>query len=182
MDNDQRFEEVFDRHSAAIQAYCLRRTPAADAQDAAAEVFVVAWRRRSELPDDEQVLAWLYGVAYGVVRNQRRATKRRHNLRRRLSGLARAPNPGPEEVTLQHTAYHSVHTALKALSSADREVVTLVAWEGLTRDQVAQVLGCSAEAAKKRYQRAVRKLERVFAGPMAASTVNSRAIVEGGES
>ncbi|NNL98569.1 MAG: sigma-70 family RNA polymerase sigma factor, partial [Acidimicrobiia bacterium] len=51
-----------------VLGYCLRRTSHAEAHDATAEVFAVAWRRVAELPGGSEVLPWLYGVAANVLK------------------------------------------------------------------------------------------------------------------
>lgn len=164
-----RFEALFEQHSRAVQAYCLRRASVSDAYDAAAEVFAIAWRRRRDLPKDDSVLPWLYGVAARVLSNQRRSRTRRTAFLRRLGGLGAYPQPGPEEQVVRSSAAQEVIDALNSLSNADREIVTLIAWEDLTRREAAAALGCSVEAAKKRFQRAVRRLERALGGHPANS-------------
>ena len=48
--------------------------------------------------------------------------------------------------------------AFNALSERDREVLRLVAWEGLSLADTATVLGCSAVACRVRYHRAKSRL------------------------
>lgn len=160
--DSEQFEALFQEHAGAVQAYCLRRARPEDAYDAAAEVFVVAWRKRRRLPDDEQVLPWLYGIAARVLANQRRASRRQTAFLSRLLGAGEEIRSGPEEQVVSNAETREVLDALENLSPTDREIVLLVAWEELTREQAALVLGCSPEAAKKRYQRATRRLERML--------------------
>jgi RNA polymerase sigma factor (sigma-70 family) len=173
-----RFEEVFAQHSRDVQAYCLRRASVSDAHDAAAEVFVVVWRRRDAIPDDERVLPWLYGIAARVISNQRRATRRRTAFLKRSARRAEASAWDLEDQVVSDAETAEVLEALDTLSPADREVVLLVAWEELTREEAAAVIGCSVEAAKKRYQRAIRRLERLLAEDR-AQTIRSAGL--GGE-
>jgi RNA polymerase sigma-70 factor (ECF subfamily) len=49
--------------------------------------------------------------------------------------------------------------ALNGLPEADREALMLAAWEGLSAQQAARVLGCSPTAFRIRLHRARRKLE-----------------------
>lgn len=54
--------------------YGLRRLADTDAAaELAQEVFVIAWRRRREVPD--RSLPWLYGVARRLLANQWRARR-----------------------------------------------------------------------------------------------------------
>jgi RNA polymerase sigma-70 factor (ECF subfamily) len=53
--------------------------------------------------------------------------------------------------------------ALAALGERDREALLLTAWEGLTSEQAARALGCSAPAFRVRVHRARRKLQTTLA-------------------
>ena len=64
----ERFAQTFEEHYRAVTAYALRRTTPAEAEDAVAETFLVAWRRLDELP--EEAKPWLLGVA--LVRRRSR--------------------------------------------------------------------------------------------------------------
>ena len=127
--------------------YALRRTDRETAQDVVAETFAIAWRRLAEVPAD--ALPWLYGVARRVLANQRRSTTRLVALRRKLE-TAR-----PE---LPELSDGSVAAALAALRPEDREVLLLVAWEGLSAVEAAAVVGCTPDAFRVRLHRARRKL------------------------
>jgi hypothetical protein len=81
-----------------VLAFSIRRLPdRSTAEDAAAETFAVAWRRRELIP--EEPLPWLYGIALRVAANQRRP-RRGAELRRKrrkidpLAAMA-AANPAP---------------------------------------------------------------------------------------
>ena len=144
----ERFARAFDEHFRAVSAYTLRRTTPAEAEDAVAETFLVAWRRLDELPDDAR--PWLLGVARRVLANQRRAAGRRHALTERVAGVpAGGEEPPGRPAVLQ---------ALARLSDADREVLLLVAWDGLSIPEAATVLRCTRTAAKVRLHRARRRL------------------------
>ena len=53
--------------------------------------------------------------------------------------------------------------ALAKLSERDRDLLLLAAWDGLTADEIAVVVGCSRAAAKVRLHRARRRLQRTLA-------------------
>jgi RNA polymerase sigma-70 factor (ECF subfamily) len=83
------FERLCREHWQAMWAYALRRTdPAADAADVVSEIFLVAWRRRGEIPPGDAERLWLYGVARHTVMNVRRGTVRRSRLHARLAEVA----------------------------------------------------------------------------------------------
>lgn len=56
-----------------------------------------------------------------------------------------------------------VRQALDLLSDRDRELLTLIAWDGLELAEVATVLGCSARTASVRLHRARRRLSATMA-------------------
>jgi DNA-directed RNA polymerase specialized sigma24 family protein len=56
----RRFEALFAAYSPDIVAYCgWRAGSASDAQDAAAEVFLTAWRRLDALPEGDAARVWM---------------------------------------------------------------------------------------------------------------------------
>jgi RNA polymerase sigma-70 factor (ECF subfamily) len=56
-----RLEGLFSAHAGAVRAYARRRVDPVAADDAVSEVFVIAWRRLDDVPDD--ALPWLLGLA-----------------------------------------------------------------------------------------------------------------------
>lgn len=148
-----RFERVYARYGGDVRAYARRRVIPALADDVAAEVFVVAWRRLDDLPDDP--LPWLLACARRVIANLRRGERRRRSLLNRLMSVRPAASvrleaPGP------------LSRALHCLSEADREVLMLAAWEGLTAAQAAETLGCSEGAFAMRLHRARKRLAAIL--------------------
>ena len=177
---DATFRAVYDRYFEHVARYCLRRLPYADAEDATAEVFLVVWRRIEEIPTDD-TLPWLYGIARNVVRNARRSTTRALRLVHRIRAQPRYPGVGPEPALVRREEDQRLIDALSRLSSDDQEVLRLRAYEGLTIPQIARVLGCSEEAAKKRASRAMQRLRRLGSTDESSAGAFTRASDERGE-
>lgn len=151
------FAGVYERHHRAILAYCLRRTSmAADAEDAAAETFVIAWRRLTSTPDE--ALPWLYAIARRVLANHHRASQRRGLLLARIHAQ-------PLDVTTPTVPATDGRAlrALRRLRTDDQELLRLVAWEGLDHGQIAVVLGISVNAVAIRLHRARGRFAQAFA-------------------
>ncbi|NIV35276.1 MAG: RNA polymerase subunit sigma-24, partial [Anaerolineae bacterium] len=70
-----RFDRIFGEHYEPVSRYCHRRLPPDDANDATAEVFVVAWKKIEDVPRGDDELPWLYGVARNEVRRMRRSSR-----------------------------------------------------------------------------------------------------------
>lgn len=143
-----RFDTIFTEHQRHVLAYAMRRTLGIeDAEDVTAETFTIAWRKVDLIPAEP--LPWLYAVARRVLSNHRRGRGRRE----RLAAMLRV-----EDVATPIRAGEDVDgptfAALAMLSPADQEVLRLVAWEGLGNQQIAEVLGITANAVAIRLHRA----------------------------
>jgi RNA polymerase sigma-70 factor, ECF subfamily len=145
-----RFEQIYEEHREAVQAYVRRRAPEPLVEDVVSETFLVCWRKLDRVPDEP--LPWLYAVARKTLANQRRRVAREQGV-----GAAETATAGPDPEPVGDTF---LAAAFAALSERDREVLRLVAWEGLSLGQAALVLGCSALACRVRYHRAKTRLAR----------------------
>ena len=153
-----RFEGCFRDHYAQVLAFSMRRVSGREiAEDVVADTFAVAWRRRDRIPDP--ALPWLYAIAGHVIANQYRSTRRRHNLDLRLAREAGAVAPGcdPAESLGRRDAFSA---AFALLTEPEREVLRLIAWDGLDTRDAARVFGCSPGAFRVRLHRARRKLAK----------------------
>jgi RNA polymerase sigma-70 factor, ECF subfamily len=95
-----------------------------------------------------------------VLANQRRAEVRRTRLSDRLRAELRSL---PQTSAEPREELREIRRALDRLRPDDRELLRLIAWEGLQPAELAQVLGCSQNAAKIRTHRARRLLRRELA-------------------
>ena len=148
-----RLETLFAKHAGAVRAYALRRIDSASAEETVSEVFLIAWRRLSELPEDP--LPWLLACARRVLANQRRATRRRLAL---LERVAEARDHEPIELDGAPLGDRALERALAELSEDDRELLLLSAWDRLAPEQLAATLGCSRGTLAVRLHRARRRL------------------------
>jgi RNA polymerase sigma-70 factor (ECF subfamily) len=153
------FQSLYCEHADAVFTFALRRLPAGDAEDLVADVFLVAWRRRADLPADAR--PWLLGVARRVLANRRRGRQRADALIARLARERAVATGGGWDDSGELDL--GLLEALLSLSEADQEVLMLSAWEGLSSSQLASVLGVSAGAVAARLFRARRRLARAIA-------------------
>lgn len=150
---EERFAVLFNRTHQPLLAYAVRRVvDPADAADIVAETFLVAWRRLEEVPPDEQARPWLFGVARRVLANYYRGEHRRLALSDRLRTQLHEVVPAPE------AGATAVEIAMESLSPDDRELLRLVAWEDLARDEIAMVLQIPRATVRVRLHRARRRL------------------------
>ena len=146
------FREVFAETCPDILAFLRRRTDTHHAEDLAAEVFAIAWDKWDEMP--REVRPWLFGVARNLFANDQRASARRRRLELCI-GNERIP--ADDQMSLAATSL-DLRMAWSRLTDDERETLALVAWDGLTGREAAQVLGCSRAAYSVRLTRARRRL------------------------
>ena len=157
VDDTTWFDDLFAAHAAAVHRYLVRRLPAggADAEDLAADVLATAWRRRADVPRGAE-LPWLYRTAGFVLANHRRKA--------RPTPVAVVPDV-PDDVDPAALAVDDdrVRAVLGRLSPRDRQVLLLVAWDGVGGDALAQVLGVSRGGADAALSRARARLRAAWA-------------------
>jgi len=132
------FTQAWQSDGPRVAAYVRRHVAAADVADVVAETFLQAWRRWADVP--EPPLPWLIGTARKVLGNHRRGDDRRSALQQRLSLLGDAARSA-EDAGLLATERLAALGALAALPEDQREALLLVAWDGLTPDEAATVMG-----------------------------------------
>ncbi|GAA4620523.1 RNA polymerase sigma factor [Actinoallomurus vinaceus] len=150
MDKDE-FAAVYERNYRSLLGYALRRCHSPDdAADVVAETFATAWRRADDLPPGDEARLWLYGVARRVLANHRRG-ERRHAIKTAMLRDELATEPTASSEAPDGTPVAQV---FRDLPDRDRELLALVAWEGLGNAEIAKVLGCSRNAVSIRLHRA----------------------------
>jgi RNA polymerase sigma factor (sigma-70 family) len=151
------FAVIFDRHARHIHRYLVRRLGATAADDVLADTFLVAFDKRAKYdPARPDARPWLYGIATNLVSRQRRAEVRELKLR-----LAIGPPPATEghadrvadRVSAQALG-RDLDRALAALRPRERDVLLLVAAEGLGYQEVAEALAIPVGTVKSRLNRA----------------------------
>lgn len=155
MDDDRRarFEAVVRLVGEPLRKYAARRTDPDTAEDVVADAFLVLWRRLDDVPEGAE-LPWSYAVARNCLANAQRSARRHRSLVARLTCLP-APQGHDRAPDLPDV---ELDEALRSLPDADREVLTLWAWEELRPAEIATVLGVSVNAVNIRLHRARNRL------------------------
>jgi RNA polymerase sigma factor (sigma-70 family) len=86
----------------------------------------------------------------------------------------------PAALIVQSTHDQDVVRAVRALKPKDREIVMLHAWEDLSRDTIAEMMGMSRAAIDQRIHRSYQKLARSLEPLMETRAINSPPIAEKG--
>jgi len=143
MDADLRLKQLVDEHFGRVAAYLLSRTDRDSAAEALARTLEVVWQRLEDVPSEP--LPWLFGVARRVLSDQWRAQGRRDALMVRLTEAEdmrhrERVHEREEGVDAALDRLVAVH-ALNGLADSEREVLLLIAWDGLTAREASRVLG-----------------------------------------
>lgn len=171
--SDEAFAELFRTWSPRVFGYAARQVGAQVAEDVVADTFLIAWRRRSSLPDEP--LPWLLVTARNTIANRRRTDARQLRLVNAVAEFERAATParGTAEQVAERAA---TLEALARLNALEREALLLVAWDGLTARDAAAVAGCSRRAFEARLARARARVENTLAGLVPACTGSGEVI------
>ncbi|HYK30783.1 MAG TPA: sigma-70 family RNA polymerase sigma factor [Streptosporangiaceae bacterium] len=150
------FPELMRRHGPAMHAYLARRSGRDTADDLLSEVFLRAFSALRHYDGRwTDARPWLYGIARNVLREHWRRNAAEDGWTR-FAHVAPDEDPWPEvDDRLDAAArWSSLRRALTALAAADREVLLLVTWEGLTPAEAAVALGIPQGTARSRLYRA----------------------------
>jgi RNA polymerase sigma-70 factor, ECF subfamily len=158
----ERFTCLYERTRPRVYAFAVSHAGRQLAEEIVSEVYLIAWRKLADIPQPE--LPWLLSVARNVTANQFRATVRQRSITAELQAWTDTGGPAAADIADQVTERHAVLAALGTLSAPDRDLLTLVAWHGLTPAAAARVMGCSTAAYFVRLHRARRRLERALRG------------------
>ncbi|MCB0215138.1 MAG: sigma-70 family RNA polymerase sigma factor, partial [Chloroflexi bacterium] len=148
-------------HQTAILNYLYRLVGDADAaEDLTQETYVKAWRalERLELDEDAEARrrAWLYRIAHNAALDHLR-----RKTRFRWLGLD-ALRGGSGDPAARSVPAAPVRQALDRLEAEQRQLLLLFNHEGLNAAEVAEVLGITPAAARKRRQRASEAFREIY--------------------
>jgi RNA polymerase sigma-70 factor, ECF subfamily len=146
-----------------------------DAEDLAAEIYLVAQRKWRAFQAQKEVSAWvwLYGIARDCLSEAwTRETRGKRDVReergfpdRSSEQLAlglMASMVSPSSAASRKESKEKVHLALARLKAADREILVMRHYDQLSFKDAAQVLGITQNAANVRYVRALDRLKHLL--------------------
>jgi RNA polymerase sigma-70 factor, ECF subfamily len=142
-----------------------------DAADVLQDVFVKVFRKIGQFQGESSLKTWIYRIAIHEASNHRRSWLRR--FRREPVSLDEGPADPPRSQSREDTPYQAlekverqalVRRALASLAQPYRTVVVLREIEGLSYEEIAQVLGVAEGTVKSRLLRGRELLKRKLAG------------------
>ena len=159
------FEYYFDRVFGLVLRLLGDRTAA---EDVTQEVFFKVYRAAHQLDPARDPGPWLTAIAYNACRDLWRSSAHRMSGKSRsiddeaiAAPLASTAND-PEQDALMHERERLVRAALAELPEALRTPVLLYEYQGMSHQEIAELLGIEHAAARKRYSRALAALAKLL--------------------
>ncbi len=144
-------------------AYVIARN-ASDAEDAAQDGFVKAWRALGRFREGAPFRPWLLRIVANEASNRRRSAGRRAGLALRAATEESSGGaaPSPEAALLSSEQRSALLAAVEQLPEEQRSVVTLRYFLGLSEAEVAETLGIPQGTVKSRTARALERLRESY--------------------
>jgi len=154
----QPFEDLYREYLGRIYAYVRAQVgAAADAEDITAQVFMNAYQAYGRFEARHTTpAAWLFRIARNATLDHFRAHGRRERLRRTIEHQP-VTEEDPARQAEERIHYRALLAQVAQLPERQRDAVSL-RHSGLSFDEVGRMLGCSEDAAKMLYHRALRAL------------------------
>jgi RNA polymerase sigma factor (sigma-70 family) len=158
------FEELVSPHwEAAVRLAYLITGNHAEAEDAAQEALVKAWRALGRFRASRPLRPWLLRIVANEARNRRRASGRRARLELRAAGeqVSGSAAPSPETLAVAASESRRLLAALDELPEQGRLVLGCRFLLGLSEAETAAALGVRRGTVKSRTSRALEALREL---------------------
>ncbi len=161
--DDEAFMRLAERYHSRLLHYVRRivRDRAA-ADDVVQETWLAAYRGLRRLQRPETLKAWLFGIARNNALNALRAEER--SRLDYVSGdvLEDVPEDQDDEWGVRAEQATQVHRCLDGISPAHAEALILRYMEGLSYEEMAEVVGCNVGTVRSRLHYAKRALREAM--------------------
>lgn len=128
------------------------------AQELLQDVMVKVWRYAGHFRGDASVRTWLYAIARRTARDFLRTPRPAELPDEHLAAEPGSRLDEPEAVVLARADTAAVVEAFRALSAPHREVLVLIAQQGLSVREAARIVGVAEGTVKSRLHHARRAL------------------------
>lgn len=161
----RQISDLYDQHSRAIYYLALRFLgDPQKAEDATHDVFLKAFRKIDQFRGDASARTWLYRIAINHCQNLNHSWHSRHVFSQNdeVWENAAAKTDSPLRVLETKELGQRIQKTLDRLSDEYRLLLLLVADEELTYEQIANLLGQSADAVRGKLHRARKAFAALF--------------------
>ncbi len=157
--NEHAFENLVERHYLTVYSlsykWCRIRE---DAEEITQEVFIKLTRKLNSFTSKSSFRTWLYRITINTAKDYHRKNATRRTYESAFADDQRHNNPG--SLPLDSIATRQVYAAMDKLPDKQKAALMLVAAEGMSHREAADVLGCSETTISWRIHQARKKLKK----------------------
>jgi RNA polymerase sigma-70 factor (ECF subfamily) len=158
------FRALFEAHKDKVYSIALRfGGNSAVAMDIAQDVFLKLLSSIQEFRGDSSFDSWLYRLVINRCLDHQRRSRRLIPILEGLLDAVRSPKDSALDDLLRAETRNQVQQVVAKLPPEQRIVIVLRYTEGLSYDQIAEILDCSPGTVASRLNRAHKSLERRLA-------------------
>ena len=164
------FGELVDRHQAAVYRAALAALGSpADAEDAAQDALLLAYRRLDTFRGDASFKTWLLTITWHQAINRRRSlagvwrrmvTPKTDEEMDAVMATAAAAGPSPEQAAAQDQLRHCIRDAIRALPPKLRDALLLAQAGDYSYDEIGAMLHAPTGTIKWRVSEARRVVRK----------------------
>lgn len=165
VDHEATFADAYRSYYPKILSFIYRRVGSYElAEDLTSETFEKAYVKGRDLVGAATYTTWLYTVARNVVIDHYRRQKRAVAGMQRIEESLRTTEPvsDPEEMAIHNDMAQEVASHMRSLSLRDRTLIQMKFQDGLSYEEIAQVLQTSVPNVRVSVCRALKKLRMQF--------------------
>jgi RNA polymerase sigma-70 factor (ECF subfamily) len=159
--DEEAFARIIERYQVPVYNLCHRMlTDPFEAEDAAQETFIKAYRSLSRYDMSKKFINWVLTIASNhCVDRLRRRRLKLVSLEEMVPGsLPTEKSLGPESVIVKQEDQEAIQELLKELGPQDRAAVVLKYWYEMSYEEIAETLSSTVSAVKSRLHRARRDM------------------------
>jgi RNA polymerase sigma-70 factor (ECF subfamily) len=166
-------EALYHRYKRRVFGLVTRITGHADAEEVAQEVFVRIFRGLAKFRGDSQLGTWVYRLAVNAALSHATRRPRIVDAGGGTTGSGEDRDPladlaAPEQPDRDPRLAHKLESALAALPAGYRAVIVLHDVEGLSHEEIAEILGCRIGTSKSQLHKARGRMRELLGPALAA--------------
>jgi len=157
------FERIVQHYQDKIYNLCryLLGNPQ-DAEDAAQEVFIKAFRKLKDFQPEASLYTWLYRIGVNTCFDHKRKSRPEPFKNESLAETLPSTEPSPEGQYQSKEIGRAIQSALDQLSRNSRTIIVLKEIEGLSYEEIAEVMDTSVGTVKSRLSRTREELRSLL--------------------
>lgn len=164
--DEEAFRQIVELYQKPILSLCFRYVGIQqDAEEVAQDVFIHLYRSAAAYQPTAKLSTYLYRIAVNLSLNRIRDRKRKRffsldALREELHQEPVHPDDSPEQEMERKETQDRIQRALDHLPENQKTAVVLKRFEGLSYEEIAEVMHCSVSAVESLLHRAKMNLAR----------------------